>query len=86
MTLNTPLIRKAAPYGVALALTAFGFAAPSSARAADIVETAASAPQFSTLVTAIKAAGLTDTLKGTGPFTVFGPTNSAFAKLPAGDG
>lgn len=42
------------------------------------------APQFSTLVAAIKAAGLVDTLKGAGPFTVFAPTNAAFAKLPAG--
>lgn len=83
-TLNTNLTRKVAPFAAALALTAFGFAAPSSTRAADIVDTAAAAPQFSTLVTAIKAAGLADTLKGAGPFTVFAPTNAAFAKLPAG--
>jgi uncharacterized surface protein with fasciclin (FAS1) repeats len=50
----------------------------------DIVDTAASAGQFNTLVTAIKAAGLVDTLKGPGPFTVFAPTDDAFAKLPAG--
>ena len=50
----------------------------------DIVDIASSDPQFSTLVTAIKAAGLADTLKGTGPFTVFAPTNDAFAKLPKG--
>lgn len=48
----------------------------------DIVDTAISAPQFSTLVTAVKAAGLVETLKGTGPFTVFAPTNDAFAKIP----
>ena len=54
------------------------------AQAADIVETAMSAPQFSTLVRAVKAAGLVDTLKGEGPFTVFAPTNEAFAKLPPG--
>ena len=53
-------------------------------KAGDIVDTAASADQFSTLVTAIKAAGLVDTLKGDGPFTVFAPTNDAFAALPAG--
>jgi len=41
-------------------------------------------PQFSTLASAIKAAGLVDTLKGSGPFTIFAPTNDAFAKLPAG--
>jgi uncharacterized surface protein with fasciclin (FAS1) repeats len=50
----------------------------------DIVEFAASAPDFSTLVTAVKAASLVDTLKGAGPYTVFAPTNEAFAKLPAG--
>lgn len=50
----------------------------------DIVETAASAKDFSTLVAAVKAAGLVDTLKGPGPFTVFAPTNEAFAALPEG--
>lgn len=50
----------------------------------DIVDTAAANKDFSTLVTAIKAAGLVETLKGKGPFTVFAPTNEAFAKLPAG--
>ena len=54
------------------------------ARAADIVDTAVSAGKFSTLVAAVKAAGLVDTLKGAGPFTVFAPTDEAFAKLPAG--
>ncbi len=49
-----------------------------------IVENASAAPNLSTLVTAVKAAGLVDTLSGTGPFTVFAPTNDAFAKLPAG--
>lgn len=47
-----------------------------------IIETASGNPDFSTLVTAIKAAGLVDTLSGTGPFTVFAPTNDAFAKIP----
>jgi len=50
----------------------------------DIVETAVSAGSFNTLVAAVKAAGLVDTLKGEGPFTVFAPTDEAFAKLPAG--
>jgi uncharacterized surface protein with fasciclin (FAS1) repeats len=50
----------------------------------DIVDTAISAGSFNTLVTAVKAAGLVDTLKGAGPFTVFAPTDEAFAKLPAG--
>ncbi|MEB3181557.1 MAG: fasciclin domain-containing protein [Nostocaceae cyanobacterium] len=51
---------------------------------ADIVDTAASAGSFGTLVAAIKAANLVDTLKGSGPFTVFAPTDEAFAKLPKG--
>ncbi|WP_417803905.1 fasciclin domain-containing protein [Thalassospira lucentensis] len=55
-----------------------------SAKAADIVDTAASAGSFNTLVAAVKAAGLVDTLKGDGPFTVFAPTDAAFAKLPDG--
>lgn len=50
----------------------------------DIVDIAAANPEFSTLVTALQAAGLVDTLKGDGPFTVFAPTNAAFAALPAG--
>ena len=50
----------------------------------DIVDIAASNDNFSTLVAAVKAAGLVDTLKGDGPYTVFAPTNEAFAKLPAG--
>lgn len=50
----------------------------------DIVDTAASNSDFSTLVAAVKAAGLVDALKAEGPLTVFAPTNEAFAKLPAG--
>jgi uncharacterized surface protein with fasciclin (FAS1) repeats len=50
----------------------------------DIVDTAAGNKDFSTLVAAVKAAGLVETLKSKGPFTVFAPTNAAFAKLPAG--
>lgn len=50
----------------------------------DIVDTAVEAGKFQTLVTAAKAAGLVDTLKSDGPFTVFAPTDEAFAKLPAG--
>lgn len=51
---------------------------------ADIVDTAVAAGSFKTLTAALGAAGLVDTLKGTGPFTVFAPTDAAFAKLPAG--
>ena len=50
----------------------------------DIVDTAVAAGQFKTLAAALGAAGLVDTLKGAGPFTVFAPTDEAFAKLPAG--
>jgi uncharacterized surface protein with fasciclin (FAS1) repeats len=50
----------------------------------DIVETAVAAGSFKTLVAAVQAAGLVETLKGKGPFTVFAPTDEAFAKLPAG--
>lgn len=51
----------------------------------DIVETAMSAGSFDTLVTAVKEAGLVETLKGEGPFTVFAPTDEAFAKIPEAD-
>jgi uncharacterized surface protein with fasciclin (FAS1) repeats len=62
-----------------LAVTSFATAAEK-----DIVDTAVGAGDFKTLVTAVKAAGLVDTLKGKGPFTVFAPTDEAFAKLPKG--
>ena len=66
---------------IALALTA---GATFNALAQDIVDTAVKAGNFKTLVAAVQAAGLVDTLKGPGPFTVFAPTNAAFAALPAG--
>ena len=53
--------------------------------AADIVDTAVAAGSFKTLVAAVQAAGLVDTLKGKGPFTVFAPTDEAFAKIPKAD-
>ncbi len=56
-----------------------------SVQAKDIVDTAVAAGQFKTLATALQAAGLVDTLKGKGPFTVFAPTDEAFAKLPKAD-
>src|SRR5512144_548136 len=66
-----------------MVLCAFaGFTA--AAQEKDIVDTAVSAGSFNTLVKAVQAAGLVDTLKGPGPFTVFAPTDEAFAKLPAG--
>jgi uncharacterized surface protein with fasciclin (FAS1) repeats len=58
--------------------------APVPAAAADIVDTAAAAGDFETLVAAVRAAGLTEVLKGEGPFTVFAPTDDAFAALPEG--
>jgi uncharacterized surface protein with fasciclin (FAS1) repeats len=63
-----------------------GMLAAGSARAAeaDIVDTAVAAGQFNTLAAALTEAGLIETLKGPGPFTVFAPTDEAFAKLPAG--
>jgi uncharacterized surface protein with fasciclin (FAS1) repeats len=64
-----------------LLLTTAAFAATP---AKDIVDTASSAGSFNTLVAALKAAGLVDTLKGAGPFTVFAPTDEAFARLPPG--
>ncbi|MFV1463216.1 MULTISPECIES: fasciclin domain-containing protein [unclassified Phaeobacter] len=64
-----------------LALTTSAFA---GGNAKDIVDTAAGAGDFSTLVAAVEAAGLVDTLKGDGPFTVFAPTDAAFAALPEG--
>ena len=67
---------------IALTLSA---AALAPAWAADIVDTAVKAGSFKTLATALQAAGLVDTLKGKGPFTVFAPTDEAFAKIPKAD-
>lgn len=61
-----------------------GAASKTAAKTNDIVDTAVSAGSFKTLAAALQAAGLVDTLKGKGPFTVFAPTDEAFAKLPAG--
>jgi uncharacterized surface protein with fasciclin (FAS1) repeats len=76
----TRLIRMGALAGSILLTTAAFAASPTK----DIVDTAVSAGSFNTLVAAVKAAGLVETLKGAGPFTVFAPTDEAFAKLPAG--
>ena len=70
---------------IALALVLIGgSAAASSSSGQDIVDVAVEAGSFNTLVAAVQAAGLVDTLKSEGPFTVFAPTDEAFAKLPAG--
>jgi uncharacterized surface protein with fasciclin (FAS1) repeats len=60
-------------------------AAAVAAQAKDIVDTAVAAGNFKTLATALQAAGLVETLKGKGPFTVFAPTDAAFAKIPKAD-
>ena len=67
-----------------IAAAAFAVASSVAGAAADIVDTAVSAGQFKTLVKAVQEAGLVETLKGQGPFTVFAPTDAAFAKLPPG--
>ena len=68
----------------AIALTALALAA-ATVQAKDIVDTAVAAGDFKTLAVALEKAGLVDTLKGKGPFTVFAPTDAAFAKVPKAD-
>jgi uncharacterized surface protein with fasciclin (FAS1) repeats len=82
------IIKKAAITISTIAILASAFVVPAISTSAagtssNIVDTAISAPGFSTLVAAIKAAGLVETLSGNGPFTVLAPTNEAFAKIPA---
>jgi uncharacterized surface protein with fasciclin (FAS1) repeats len=78
---STPLIAQTAPAKQATKPTT---ATTTATAKSTIVETAVAAGSFKTLVAAVQAAGLVDTLNGTGPFTVFAPTDEAFAKLPAG--
>lgn len=73
-----------AAVAVAAPLTALAGGTGTMTAKKDIVDTAVAAGSFKTLATALEAAGLVDTLKGAGPFTVFAPTDAAFAKLPAG--
>ncbi len=75
---------KAASFALILSVLVSALPAAASSAQKDIVDTAVAAGTFNTLVTALQAAGLTDTLKGKGPFTVFAPTDEAFSKLPAG--
>ena len=67
-----------------LVLLALSLGLAASVSAKTVVEIAAGSPNHQTLVAAVKAAGLVDTLNGAGPFTIFAPTDAAFAKLPAG--
>lgn len=69
---------------IALSLSVSAPTTQASEKSADIVSVASGAGSFKTLVAAVKAAGLVETLQGDGPFTVFAPTDEAFAKLPAG--
>ncbi|MCL4204413.1 MAG: fasciclin domain-containing protein [Pirellulaceae bacterium] len=71
-------------FAVAMVLGLVASTSAVQAAEKDIVDTAVGAKQFSTLVAAVKAAGLVETLKGDGPFTVFAPTDAAFEKLPEG--
>ncbi len=75
---------KVASFALIIGMLASAIPAASAAEKKDIVDTAVAAGHFKTLVAALQAAGLADTLKGDGPFTVFAPTDDAFAKLPAG--
>ncbi len=70
--------------GAAVATLVLSMGGSVRAQGKDIVDTAVGAGQFKTLAAALQAAGLIETLKGKGPFTVFAPTDAAFAKLPAG--
>lgn len=69
--------------GVGVAGAQMSPATTAAAGSQNVVQIAAGNPDFSTLVTAVQAAGLAETLSGKGPFTVFAPTNEAFAKIPA---
>jgi len=91
MKLNNLVRKKFVALGAMLSLIAIVMVFPANARVAarsvdsnDVVETAVAAGQFKTLAAALEAAGLVEALKGNGPFTVFAPTDEAFAKLPAG--
>ena len=78
-------MKKFSAFVTAFAVAALIAAAPARAAEKDIVDTAVAAGQFKTLAAALQAAGLVDTLKGAGPFTVFAPTDEAFAKIPKAD-
>jgi uncharacterized surface protein with fasciclin (FAS1) repeats len=78
-------MRKLIMLAAAVALAASPLAVQADHHEKDIVDTAVAAGSFKTLATALQAAGLVETLKGEGPFTVFAPTDEAFAKIPESD-
>ena len=86
-TLASVAVATALATGMTFAVAGSNYGTKATAAApvmqADIVDTAVSAGQFNTLAKALTEAGLVDTLKGTGPYTVFAPTDAAFAKIPA---
>ena len=91
MNLNKFVAKKLVAFGAMLSLIAIVMVFPATARVAgdsvksnDLIDTAVAAGQFKTLAAALQAADLIDALKADGPFTVFAPTDEAFAKLPAG--
>ena len=81
---NVGITRFLTAAALVLSLSVASFGQPKASSNKDIVDTAVAAGSFKTLAAALQAAGLVDTLKGKGPFTVFAPTDEAFAKLPAG--
>jgi uncharacterized surface protein with fasciclin (FAS1) repeats len=78
------MMKKVVGGTLAALLVSAGLSRAAASQPRDIVDTAVAAGSFKTLARALQAAGLVDTLKGAGPFTVFAPTDEAFAKLPAG--
>ena len=84
LAINRSLRAGVAGLSLSLLASTTAFAGSPPLPTKDIVDTAVAAGSFKTLTTALNAAGLVETLKGRGPFTVFAPTDEAFAKLPAG--
>lgn len=84
MNLKSKIAGIAAAVAIALTSSIASVGATDRTEKKDIVDTAVAAGSFKTLAAALQAAGLIETLKGAGPFTVFAPTDEAFAKLPAG--
>jgi uncharacterized surface protein with fasciclin (FAS1) repeats len=82
---NRSLVSRALAVVVSLLVVGLLAGAPAAAQPKDIVDTAVAAGSFKTLVAAVQAAGLVEVLKGAGPYTVFAPTDEAFAKIPKAD-